>query len=391
MTGDRDLQEGLGTAIGRRRILLVIPTLVRGGAEKQLVALATGLDRDRFDVRVAVLTHSGPLESVLREHGIPIALIGKRWKIDPFAAKRLVREIETFKPHLVHTWIFAANAYGRWAAQRCRVPVILGGERCVDPWKRAHELTIDRWLAKRSTAILTNSSGVVDFYASHGISAEKFVVIPNGIDDRWVDREQARRRLLEVTGLPASSRLMVTVGRLWPQKRTNDLIWATELLGCVRDDAHLIVIGDGPQRWRLERYARQVGIAAHIHFLGERNDAAELIGGGDQFWLASGYEGQSNALLEAMVAETPVVVSDIPGNRDLIDPEVSGLMFTVGDRAAIARQARRLLDDPGLGPRLAHEAKRRVQKLSVARMVERHAELYEQWIAAALSRSSPTG
>jgi hypothetical protein len=65
------------------RLLLVIPTLVRGGAEKQLALLAAGLPRDRFDVHVAVLTHTGPLEEQLRQAGIPVTVSGKRWKIEP--------------------------------------------------------------------------------------------------------------------------------------------------------------------------------------------------------------------------------------------------------------------------------------------------------------------
>src|SRR5688572_13146562 len=98
------------------RVLLVIPTLVRGGAEKQLVLLAKGLPRGEFDVHVCVLTHTGPLEADLQAAGIPVTHIGKRWKLDPLAYWRLKREIERLRPDIVHTWLFAANSYGRQAA-----------------------------------------------------------------------------------------------------------------------------------------------------------------------------------------------------------------------------------------------------------------------------------
>ena len=76
------------------RILQIIPTLVRGGAEKQLALLAAGLPRDRFDVHVCVLSHTGPLEENLRAAEVPLSFINKRWKIDPFAYWRLRTEIK---------------------------------------------------------------------------------------------------------------------------------------------------------------------------------------------------------------------------------------------------------------------------------------------------------
>ena len=163
------------------RLLLIIPTLVRGGAEKQLSLLATGLPRDQFEVHVAVLTHSGPLEDMLREAGVPVQVIGKRWKLDPLCYFRLGRHIRAMRPDIVHTWLFAANSYGRQAAFQAGVKHVVAGERCVDPWKSGWQLTIDRALAKRTERIVTNSSGVQDFYVSQGLPAKKFVIIPNGI------------------------------------------------------------------------------------------------------------------------------------------------------------------------------------------------------------------
>ena len=125
------------------RILQIIPTLVRGGAEKQLALLAAGLPRDRFEVHVCVLTHSGPLEENLRAADIPLSFINKRWKIDPFAYWRLRSEIKRLQPDIVQTWLFAANAYGRQAAISTNVKHILASERCVDPWKGAVQLSIE--------------------------------------------------------------------------------------------------------------------------------------------------------------------------------------------------------------------------------------------------------
>ena len=126
------------------RLLLIIPSLDRCGAEKQLTLLAAGLPRDRLDVHVCALTRGGPLIEPLQKAGVPVTVIGKPWKIDPAAYWRIRRHIADLEHDIVHTWIFAANAYGRLAALRAGVKHVLAGERCVDPWKRWHELAIDR-------------------------------------------------------------------------------------------------------------------------------------------------------------------------------------------------------------------------------------------------------
>ncbi|HMC10151.1 MAG TPA: glycosyltransferase [Pirellulaceae bacterium] len=359
------------------RLLLVIPTLVRGGAEKQLSLLAGGLPRDEFDVHVAVLTHSGPLEAALHDAGIPVTLIGKRWKFDPLCYWRLRRHIRALGPDIVHTWLFAANAYGRQAAASVGIKHILAGERCVDPWKSAWQLAIDRALARQSERIVTNSSGVKDFYVSRGLPAEKFVIIPNGIAPSIVSEPVTREQLLAKLNLPTNARLLGAVGRLWPQKRVKDLIWAADLLKTTRDDTHLLIVGDGPQRWRLERYRDQSHITERVHFLGELDDVPRLVQHFDVLWLGSEYEGQSNAILEAMAAGVPVIATDIAGNRDLVVDGTTGYLVPLGDRFEFTRRTHWLLDDAALRQRMGEAGRQRVlTEFTVEKMVERHAELY---------------
>jgi glycosyltransferase involved in cell wall biosynthesis len=361
------------------RLLLIIPTLDRCGAEKQLTLLAAGLPRDRFDVHVCALTRGGPYLQALADHAIPATVIGKSWKADPLAFWRLRRHIRKLAPQLVHTWIFAANAYGRAAALSAGVKKIVAAERCVDPWKSRPQLALDRYLARRTQRIVVNSSGVRDFYVQRGVPEDKFVLIPNGVAPAPPGTETTREALLDELGLPRDARLIGAVNRLWPQKRVKDLIWAADLLKCVRDDAHLLIIGDGPHRWRLQRYRDQVEIADRVHFLGERDDVPRLLPHFDCLWLGSAYEGQSNAIMEAMAAGIPVVATDIPGNRDLVVHETTGYLVHVGDRGAFGRVTQSILDDPQLRQRLGQAAKERMQReFSVERMVQGHARLYAQ-------------
>ncbi|MEO1528947.1 MAG: glycosyltransferase [Planctomycetota bacterium] len=360
------------------RIALIIPTMDRGGAEKQLAILAENLPREDFDVRVFLLTRDGPRSQSLRDAGIPVTVIGKRFKADPTALFRLKSELAEFEPHVAHTWLFAANSFGRAAARLAGVPTIIASERCVDPWKRWWHFTIDRFLAKRSRAITTNSAGVRDFYAANGIDPKLFRIIPNGIPERVespVDRVVAFDRLQVST----DRKLILAVGRLWPQKRYRDLIWAAELLATARQDTTLIIIGDGPQKAELLRFRDDVTTPLHVGFVGPREDVSELLPHADLFWIGSEYEGQSNAVIEAMQAGVPVIASEIPGNRDLVRDDETGRLVPLGDRAAFARESIDLLEHPEAASRLAEAAKMRIAtEFSVPRMVAAHAQLYRE-------------
>ena len=178
-----------GPGDGRRtmlKILQVIPTLDRSGAEKQMALLARGLPRDRFAVEVAALTRLGPLEGELRAAGVPVTLIGKRLKLDLLALQRLGSFMKARRFDVVNTWIFAANTYGRIAAHLSKVPVVVTSEMAVDLWKNAAHLRVDRWLARWSDRVVGNSQAVVDFYRRNGIPAEKLVRIYSGVGDEPV-------------------------------------------------------------------------------------------------------------------------------------------------------------------------------------------------------------
>ncbi|MEK6249329.1 MAG: glycosyltransferase [Planctomycetales bacterium] len=360
------------------RILQIIPSLDRAGAEKQLTLLASRLPRDEVDGHACAQTCGGPSEKDLPEAGISVQLIGKHWKVDPVAFWKLLELVRKLQPDLVQTWLFSANAYGRAAARLAGVRSIVASEQCADSWKGWHQLATDRLLAAHTSKIVVNGSGVRDFYIANGIDPEKIALIPNGIAPHQPG-DRTREQILAELSLPADAKLVGAIGRLWPQKRIRDVIWAGELLTVVRDDVHVIIIGDGPERHRLERFRNNVQLRGRVHFLGHRNDVPQWIEHFDAVWLASAYEGLPNVIMEAMAAGVPVVATDIPGNRDLVVHNKTGYLYPVGDRAALAGWTNQLLENRDEAQSMGSAAQEALAgNYEIQSMVDQHADLYRE-------------
>jgi glycosyltransferase involved in cell wall biosynthesis len=360
------------------KLTLLIPTLDRSGAEKQLMLLATHLPRDEFDVRVITLDRGGPYEAPLQEQGIPVTNTGKRRKLDLSAFRRLREVLAAQQPDILHSWLFSANSYGRLVAGKRRRFKVVISERCVDTWKSGWQFWLDRRLIARTDRLVANSESVATFYRDVGFPGERMVVIPNGVD-RPALPVTSREQLLADLKLPTDARLACYVGRLARQKRLEDLLWGMQVLRQADPRAHLLVIGDGPERDRLEQYARDVESAAHVRFLGHRDDAAQLLQLCDVFWLASDFEGMSNSLLEAMACGLPVVVSNIPPNRELVQHGVHGYLIDIGDGAGYAQYTRKLLEEPPLAARFGEAGRLRVElDFPIDRMVQRHIDVYRE-------------
>lgn len=370
------------------KVLFLIPTLDRSGAEKQLTLLATGLPRDEFDVEVVALTRSGPYEKQLRSAGIPLTIIGKRWKFDPFAVRRLQKLIADRNPDILHTWLFAANAYGRLAVGRHPTMKVVVSERCVDSWKADWQLWFDRKLAPRTARLIGNSQAVADFYAELGFPRDRLLVIPNGIEAS-AGSTRTRQSVCDEFDIPIDSKIVGCVGRLAPQKRLTDVIWAFELLQSLQPSSRLLIIGDGPQRKQVEQFARNLRLTDVVRFAGHRSDVANILPHMDVFWLASDFEGQSNSLMEAMSAGVPVVVSDIAPNLELVEHENTGLVVPVGDRPAFTRACDRLIKDASLADSLGKAAKDYiVREHSFEKAVAAHVKLYRALVGQ--SKVDPT-
>lgn len=362
------------------KLLLVIPTLDRSGAEKQFTLLAERLPRDEFDIRVVTLVRGGPYAKRLEAAGIPVDVLGKRWKFDPMTLWRLKGLVRDWQPDVVNSWMFTANSYTRLVTGREPRPRVVVSERCVDTWKSGWQTWLDRRQIDRTAMLVGNSPAVVDFYRDLGYPKERTVCVSNGID---LPNESAttvdRPAILRDLKIPESAHLVGYVGRLARQKRVGDLVWAMQLLRQLDEKAHLIVVGEGPERNKLEKLSEHYGCDHVIRFVGHREDVPRLLGAIDVFWLASDFEGQSNSVMEAMAAGLPVVASDIPPNRELVVDGETGYIAPVGDATAFAQWTDRLFSDSERRQAMgAAGAERMREQFSVEAMVDGYANVYRR-------------
>jgi glycosyltransferase involved in cell wall biosynthesis len=360
------------------KVLQLIPTLDRSGAEKQMVLLATGLPGDRFQVEVAALSRLGPLEAELRAAGVPVTPLGKRFKLDPWALVRLVRFLRARRFDVVQTWIFAANTYGRVAARWARVPVVVTAEMAVDLWKSPRELAIDRFLSRRTDRVVGNSRAVVDFYRRNGIPDDRLALIPSGIgveEPPAVDRAAIRAGF----GWTGDAPLLLFAGRLAEQKGVGDLIDAIDLLQHVLPDLRVLIVGDGPLRAQLEATAHAYRLDRIVRFTGHRDDVPRLLAAADLLVLPSLYEGLPNVVLEAMRFSKPVVATAAPGTTEVVVDGTTGLLVPLRHPPALAQAIRTVIEDPALAQRLGQAGRARVEsEFRAGTMIDRFAALYEE-------------
>lgn len=344
----------------KQRVLHVIDTLDRTGTAQQLHLLVRGLPQDQFEVQVCALSRGGPIGDALAQAGIPVYAIGRRWAADPTTFLRLARHVKQLRPHSIHAWQATGRAYAAAVAQRCGVPRLVAVWRKIQRNPGPLEAAIDRYVGRRASAVVASCPAVRDYCIGQGVASEKIHVIPGGTC-KAPPAAVTRGQIFDRLGLPESARLIGWAGRLEADHGGKDAIWAADLLKVIRDDAHLLIFGAGPHGQRLARFREQVQIADKVHFLGDRGDLAEFLPHFDQFWSTRRLPGQSQAVLEAMAAGTPVIAADVPGARSLIEHDVTGYLFAVGHRAGLARWAEHLLNHPEKARQVGAAGRQRVE------------------------------
>lgn len=342
-----------------------------------MVLLAKGLPRDRFQVEVAALSRLGPLEAELRDAGVRVTAIGKRFKVDPIALIGLARFLKANAFDVVQTWIFAANTYGRVAARMAGAPVVVVAEMAVDLWKGRADRYVDRWLSTWCDRLVGNSHAVVAFYEQLGVPKDRLTMIYSGA--AAMEHAAADPAVRAELGFEAEAPLILFAGRLALQKRVDDLLKALDLLQTVQPNARTVIAGDGPLRDRLEQTSHAYHLDHHVKFLGHREDVPRLMAASDLIVLPSAYEGLPNVLLEAMQLSKPVVATAAPGTTEVVIDGQTGLLVPVGNPPLLARAMRDVIRDPALARRLGEAGRARVEaEFRAETMITQFAELYEQ-------------
>jgi glycosyltransferase involved in cell wall biosynthesis len=381
-----------------RRILHIIDSLGRTGVTAQMLSLARGLKSHGDDVHVAVLNAAPKLDRSIWGAELPVVNIGRRWSIDPLADLRLARYIGELQPDIVHTWNTVPGMFGPHAARFIRLQGQLGGwgrvrrggsgavyPRLVAGFYRIDQLqpAWDAWwmrqFSRSAERIVTNSNTVRDWCIANDLPAEKMIVIPPGVPSA-LHGDVSRGQLLKELKLPPDARLIGVIGRLVPEKRVQDLIWAADLLRVLHDNLRMLIIGDGPLRTQLEQYARMASDLDHIRFLGVRDDLSRIVPHLDVLWNGSDNRSVSIAMIDAMAAGVPVVASDVPVNREIVVHGETGFLIPVGRRSGRADRARytdRIFTDSTLADRLRTAAiENAMSKFSLEALVHRHQPLY---------------
>ena len=359
----------------------LIRSLDFGGAERQLVLLATALRGRGHDVLVVVFYPGGPLEAELRHAGVAIRSLDKagRWDVLGFLS-RLRHIVREERPDVLHGYLDVANAVA--VAMRPFAPdlKVVWGVRASKldatryDWLTRASALVARVLSRYAHLVISNSRAGLAHALSLGYLPRTLWVIPNGIDtQRFAPDRELGRRVRDEWNVRPDETLIGLVGRVDPMKDHPTFLAAASRLLTRRTDLRFVCVGNGGARYRSEMIAlaERLGLAERLIWVNGRPDMPAVFNALDVMCSSSAFgEGFSNVIGEAMACGIPCVVTDVGdsawlvGRRDLVAPP--------RDARVLAERLSELVD--GGDARLAHigrEARQRViEHFSVANLVD---------------------
>jgi glycosyltransferase involved in cell wall biosynthesis len=388
----------------RLKVAFVINSLGAGGAERSLRELLPRLLEAGIDSEViCFLTRDEGVQDQVVGEGVPVRLLAGgspiRWVVD------LRRYLRSSRPDVVHTTLFEADIVGRLACWRlpCKVMTSLvnisyDNDRLWDPRVSRTKLRVVQLIdAVTARHLCDHFHAITDAVASAsvrhlGVSPGRITVIPRGRDAARLGtpsparRREARQRL----GLSASTPVLINVGRQEFQKGQADLLHAMALLGETHPSVVLIQVGRrGNQSDYLECLVRELGLRERIRFLGHRDDVPDLLAAADVFVFPSIYEGLGGALIEAMALELPIVTTDIPAVREVVERGGNALVVPPGSPAELAKALRAMLDDDGMRDSFGRRSRALYEaKFTLDRSAQAMIDMYRE-VAAGTQGASP--
>ena len=369
----RDLPAGGASVLERPapsplRVCHMIATLNMGGAERQYVNFLNALPcRHKFAV---VLQSPGAgwladqLDAEIEVHWIPARL-----RKLPYEVARIAALLRRLQVDVLHTHAYWASMYGALACRFHRRPVLVTSEHGTDPWKRPRHRWVERAIVTPvAAARICVSEEILRVRRDlDGIAAEKLGCIPNGT---YVPPALVRPdRQPPVVG---------TVGRFVEEKDYSTLLRAAAQLRQGGTAFRLCLLGDGPQRGRLQQEVVDLGLETCVTLPGSQRDVASWLAGFDIFAMSSTREGQPLALLEAMAAGLPIVATHVGGIPQTVEAGREGLLVEPRNPGALAEALRQLMGDYARRIEMGARARQRVERdFSIRSVCDRYLRLYE--------------
>jgi glycosyltransferase involved in cell wall biosynthesis len=362
------------------RIAYVIKSMAVGGSQVHLTQVLRLLDRHRFDPVLCCLTGEGVLLDTVRSLGVPVHTPAARLSFKgPALVVRmmaLARALRQQRADVVHNYLLRANLVGSVAARLARVPVVLSSKRgCHE--RRGFSLLAAKIGNALSDRVTVNAEAVREFvHANEGCPKDKMTVIPSGVDtDRF--RPLAGTGFKARLGLPEDRPVIGVVTRMRVRKGVEEFIRAVGQVRQAHADAHSVIVGEVDLDDGLQVLVRGLGLEKHLSLLGRRSDMAEVYSAFDVFVLSSHDEGMSNAILEAMAMEKPVVATDVGGTGEVVRQGHTGLLVPPRDTEALAAAINDVLAQPARAREMGRRGRRVVEdRFSAHAMVRQMERLY---------------
>jgi glycosyltransferase involved in cell wall biosynthesis len=382
-----------GIAMTPLRVAYLPASLRAAGAERQMLALAEGLPRERFHVDFLAMSGAGPYDTRALAAGAGVQYLGSLPRpetstLERFAARgakamRYAAVARSQHYDIVDAWLYPVDVMAVLARPITRTPVVITGRYNLRDFHRpmtALEQRINALANRMVDAVVANSEAVADDTRRHeAIDPAKLRVIRNGVEP--IEMLPAadvlsRRRAL---GVADHEVLIGCVANYVPVKRHDLLIDAFASLRREGHQVRLILVGEGPLRADLQQQIDRLGLQDCACLFGSVNDPQSLLSAFDLVVQGSRSEGLPNALLEAAAAARPIVATAAGGSSEIIIDGETGLLVPINDLDAIAAAIRRMVTDAGLRERLGLAARRRTETtFQMSRFVAEYAALYEE-------------
>ncbi|WP_243038985.1 glycosyltransferase [Dyella sedimenti] len=325
-------------------ILFLTRSLARGGAERQLVLLASGLHRKGWRVEVACFYAGGAFQRELEQSGVSVIDLAKRGRWDlPGFLWRFCRLIRKRQPDIVHGYLPVPNMLSLGARILRPDTKVVWGVRASNidlvhyDWLSHLTFRMQCRLSRMAALIIANSSAGLEYHAARGFPREKMKVVPNGIDTaRFRFDVVGRERMREKWDVPQRARLVGLVGRLDPMKDHANFLDAVARLQDRLEDCWFVCIGDGATSYQAElaRLADTLGLRGRVIWAGACDDMPAAYSALDIVVSSSKGEGFPNVVAEAMSCGRPCVVTDVGDSAMLVGE--TGVIVPPGNSKALA-------------------------------------------------------